>query len=73
MKLNETIKKYFKLILPFFSTKIVNGTDAHYGCTVPYSNVNKFFTTNAYGKVNGLSENLKIIDGSILPFYHLNL
>lgn len=64
--LKRIIKRYFKLILPFGSTIIENGTDAHYGCTIPYSKNNKILTTNEYGKIKSLNNNLTIIDGSIL-------
>jgi hypothetical protein len=64
--LKRIIKRYFNLILPFGSTIIENGTDAHYGCTIPYSKNNKILTTNEYGKIKSLNNNLTIIDGSIL-------
>lgn len=64
--LKKIVQKYFNFILPIGSTIIENGTDAHYGCTMPYSKKTKPLTSNEYGKIYGINKNLTVIDGSIL-------
>jgi hypothetical protein len=65
-KINKIAKCYFKFVLPYTSVMVENGTDAHYGCTIPYSDKNIEFTTDEYGKIKNINQNLTIIDGSVL-------
>lgn len=65
-RFKKIVHKHFNFILPIGSKIIANGSDAHYGCTMPYSSKNKNFTTDEYGKVHGINKNLTVIDGSVL-------
>ena len=65
-RFKKIVNRHFNFILPIGSTIIENGSDAHYGCTIPYSSENKTFTTDEYGKVHGINKGLTVIDGSVL-------